>query len=93
MYLLVFAGGFVIQVLVFHANSLNKSTRAYLSNYFNALINKLALKKNFKLTVPLWKALISLSLIKMAKGLKYSLDQSGHLKKAILYNRLDYIFS
>ena len=37
MYLLEFAGGFVIQVLEFHANSLNKSIRAYLSNHFNAL--------------------------------------------------------
>ena len=37
MYLLEFAGGFVIQVAEFHANSLNKWIRAYLSKYFNAL--------------------------------------------------------
>ena len=38
MYLLEFAGGFVIQVAEFHANSLNKFIRAYLSKYFNALM-------------------------------------------------------
>ena len=32
-----FAGGFVIQVEKFHANSPKKFIRAYLSNYFNAL--------------------------------------------------------
>ena len=37
-YLLEFAGGFVIQVPNYHTNSLNKFIRAYLSNYFNALI-------------------------------------------------------
>ena len=37
MYLLEFAGGFVIQVVKFHANSLNRIIRAYLSKYFNAL--------------------------------------------------------
>ena len=43
MYLLEFAGGFVIQVLEFHANSLNKSIRAYLGNFFNALSTNLQL--------------------------------------------------
>ena len=36
-YLLEFAGGFMIQVVEFHANSLNRFIRAYLSKYFNAL--------------------------------------------------------
>ena len=38
MYLLKFAGDFVIKVLESYANSLNKSIRGCLSNYFNALI-------------------------------------------------------
>ena len=46
MYLLEFAGGFVIQVSKFHANPQNKFIRAYLSNYFNALIY--TFKKKFK---------------------------------------------
>ena len=38
-YLLEFAGGFVIQVEKFHANSLNKFIRVYLSEwYFNAFL-------------------------------------------------------
>ena len=37
MYLLEFAGGFVIQVVESYANSLNKFIRAYLSKHFNAL--------------------------------------------------------
>ena len=37
-YFLELAGGFGIQVLNFHANSLDKFIRAYLSNYFNALV-------------------------------------------------------
>ena len=46
-YLLKFAGGFVIQVPNFLANSLNKFIRAYLSNYFNALtVNTIRSKKN-----------------------------------------------
>ena len=32
-----FADGFVVYVAEFHANSLNKWIRAYLSKYFNAL--------------------------------------------------------
>ena len=44
MYLLEFAGGFVIQVLEFHANSLNKSIKAYLTNCFNAL-SRMIVKK------------------------------------------------
>ena len=43
-YLLEFAGGFVIQVSKFYAISINKFVRAYLSNYFNALV---ALLKEF----------------------------------------------
>ena len=50
MYLLEFAGGFVIQVLEFHANSLNKFIRAYLSNYFNALNRTIGkIEENFHL--------------------------------------------
>ena len=45
-YLLEFAGGFVIQVPKFHANSLDKFIRAYLSNYFNALGAALKIDKN-----------------------------------------------
>ena len=48
-YLLEFAGGFMIQVVEFHANSLNRFIRAYLSNYFNALFLILSsLKVNFE---------------------------------------------
>ena len=39
MYLLEFAEDFVTLVLEFHANSLNKFIRAYLSNYFNTLVS------------------------------------------------------
>ena len=37
MYLLEFAGGFVIQAVEFHENSLDRFIGAYLSNYFNTL--------------------------------------------------------
>ena len=47
MYLLEFAGGFVIQAVEFHENSLDKFSRAYhLSNYFNTLHGNFVLMKS-----------------------------------------------